>query len=319
MDARASSHAGQTKDVSRRVTVAVDGHGSASSSIRDLFGSLRMPMIAAPMTMVSTPEWVAAACAAGVIGAFPTSNAPSVDALDDWLAGVALRASELADPQVAVGPIVANLIVGKQNARLERDIECVVRHRVPFAITSVGNPATYIPALQAGGTRVFVDVASMHHAERALAAGADGLVLLGAGAGGHTGWANPFAFARAVRRMFAGPLIIAGGIADGAALWAAITLGFDAGMVGTRLIATPESGAGDNWRAALVAASMDDVIVEPAAHNGVAASLLRDGGGSCGHTVSCVLGIVPVREVVTEMHHEYLAARDRTRGLLSSQ
>jgi nitronate monooxygenase len=286
-----------------------------STSLRDIFAGLALPMIVAPMTAVSTPGLVAAACANGVMGAFPTNNCRSGAELDEWFAAIAEQVRRDTPAGAPPGALIANLIVSKANARLEDDIACVVRHRVPIVITSVGNPAPYIGDLRAGGCRVLVDVASIAHVHKALAAGADGLVLLSAGAGGHTGWANPFAFVRAVRHVFDGPLVLAGGMSDGAALWGAITLGYDAGMFGTRFIATDESGAPDAWRQAILDATMDDITLD-AGPTGVPASLLRNGGGSGGHTVSSVHRHMTAAEVIAAIRDDWDQARARTAALL---
>jgi nitronate monooxygenase len=285
------------------------------SPIRDLIARLAVPAVAAPMTAVSTPALVAEACAAGIVGSFPTSNCASSAELEDWFDWIDAHVAANTAPGVAAGPIAANLIVSKANTRLDADLECVARRAIPLVITSVGNPAPAIPRLHAAGCCVFVDVASIAHARKALAAGADGLVLLSAGAGGHTGWANPFAFVRAVRAFYDGPLALAGGLSDGAALWSAITLGYDIGLVGTRFIATTESGASPAWRQALVDSTMDDIELA-AAPNGVAASVLRGGGGSAGHTVSSVHRIGTTREVVDELRAEWNAARAATEATL---
>jgi nitronate monooxygenase len=280
-------------------------------SLRELLSDLRIPAVAAPMTAVSTPALVAEACVAGVIGAFPTSNCTSSAELEEWFDEIDAGIAAGTAPGTTAGPVAANLIVSKANIRLDADLECVARRRIPLVITSVGNPAPVIPALHRAGCHVFVDVASIAHAHKALAAGADGLVLLSAGAGGHTGWANPFAFVRAVRAFYDGPLALAGGLSDGVALWAAITAGYDIGLVGTRLIATVESGASPEWRRALVESTMDDVELRTAP-NGVAASVLRAGGGSAGHTVSSVSRISSTREVVDELAAEFDSARKRS-------
>jgi nitronate monooxygenase len=150
-----------------------------------------------------------------------------------------------------------------------------------------------------------------------LEAGADGLVLLSAGAGGHTGWANPFAFVRAVRRFFDGPLVLTGGMSDGASLWAAQCAGFDLAMFGTRFIATNESSAPPAWREALVTGTMDDILLSTAP-NGVVASVLPDGAGSAGHTVSAVRGQQSVAELVDEIETGWRQAQADTHQLLES-
>ncbi|MGA9278375.1 NAD(P)H-dependent flavin oxidoreductase [Ilumatobacter sp.] len=278
----------------------------------EVIASLRLPAVAAPMTFISTPELVAAACAAGIIGSFPTSNASSVAELDEWFDQIESRRARA---ERTPGPIAANLIVGKQNTRLDDDVDCVVRHRPAMVITSVGSPAPVIPALQVAGCLVFADVASEAHAHKALEAGADGLVLLSAGAGGHTGWANPFAFVRAVRAFFAGPLVLTGGMSDGASLWAAQCAGFDLAMFGTRFIATDESAAPSAWRDALVAGTMDDISLATAP-NGVVASVLGDNAGSAGHTVSAVHGQQSVAALVDEIETGWHQAQADTRQLL---
>jgi nitronate monooxygenase len=217
---------------------------------------LRLPLIAAPMLHVLGPDLVTAACRAGVIGAFPTKNARSVEQLDSWLSKIRAR---LADAEGRAAPFCPNLIM--RYARLKDDLACVARHGAEVVITSVGSPAAAVPALHDAGCLVLADLATLRHAEQAIAAGADGLILLTAGAGGQTGWLNPFAFVRAVRSMFDGVVVLAGGVSDGRALAAARVLGCDLAYMGTRFIATRESLASDAYRAMLVRSSMDDVML----------------------------------------------------------
>lgn len=287
-----------------------------SGSLRTLIASLPIPAVAAPMTAVSTPALVAAACAAGIIGAFPTSNARSLAELDEWFDEIAATSRAATPAGATTGPVMANLIVGRQNTRLDDDVACVARRRLPIVVTSVGSPAPVIGPLHEAGCAVLADVASIAHAHKALAAGADGLVLLSQGAGGHTGWANPFAFVRAVRAFYDGPLAVAGGMSDGAALWAAVVAGYDLGMFGTRFIATPESGVGPAWRQAVIAASMDDITVATAP-NGVAASMVRGAGASAGHTASAVERELTVAQVVAELIAGWRQARAATSALLN--
>src|SRR5579864_1508458 len=197
-------------------------------NLSQLTARLRLPLIAAPMFLVSGPELVVAACTAGVIGAFPTVNCRSADELDAWLGGIGrrIRAAEDAGG-AAIAPWCANLIVHRSNPRLAEDLRTLLAHAPEVVITSVGSPAPVIAPLHDAGALVLSDVASIRHAERAIASGADGLVLLTAGAGGQTGWLNPLAFVRAVRQFFAGPLVLAGGISDGHALFAARVMGCD--------------------------------------------------------------------------------------------
>ena len=241
----------------------------------DLSTRLSLPLIAAPMFLVSGIDLVVAACRAGVVGSFPTANCRSVEELDAWLTAMraGVDAAEQAERRV-LAPICPNLIVHRSNARAMDDLAVVLRHRIQWVIASVGSPAQVVGPLHDAGCRVLADVASMRHAEKAIEAGADGLVLLTAGAGGQTGWANPFAFTRAVRAMWDGPLVMAGGIADGQALWAARALGCDLAYMGTRFIATQESLAPPAYKAMLVDSRLDDVLLTRA-FTGLETNMLR--------------------------------------------
>ncbi len=232
-------------------------------------GRLRLPLIAAPMLRVSGVDLVTAACRAGVIGAFPTANARSVEELDAWLRQIARNVASLDRP---AAPHCPNLII--RQPRFKDDLGCLVRHKVELVITSVGSPAAVVEPLHDVGCLVFADIASLRHAEKAIEAGADGLILLTAGAGGQTGWANPFAFVRAVRAMFDGPIVLAGGITDGVSLAAARLLGCDLAYMGTGFIATRESMASDAYRRMLVESTLDDVMLTKA-FTGLDASMLR--------------------------------------------
>jgi nitronate monooxygenase len=238
-------------------------------------GRLNLPLIAAPMFLVSGVDLVVAACRNGVIGAFPTVNCRSSDELDGWLSDIGDRLQRYSDQGgKASAPICPNLIVHRSNARLMPDLQVLLRHKPEIVITSVGSPAPVLPALHDAGALVFADVASIRHAERAVAAGADGLVLLTAGAGGQTGWLNPFVFVRAVRGFFDGPIVLAGGIGDGHALRAAQALGCDLAYMGTKFIATRESMADARYKAMLVASSADDILLTTA-FTGLRTNMLR--------------------------------------------
>lgn len=291
---------------------------------------LALPAIAAPMTAVSGPELVIAACRSGVIGAFPTHNAPDSTALNDWLCRIH---AALTPPSA---PVAANLVVHRSNRRLPADVQSLQRHPVELVITSVGNPEPVVGALHDVGTRVYADVASVGHAQRALAAGVDGLVLLTAGAGGQTGWANPFAFVRAVRDFYAGPLVLAGGITDGRSILAAQVAGVDLVYLGTRFIATHESMADDAYRAALVTSGLDDVRLSSRV-GGIPANLLatwldmneqpaqspetlnpgfdqhqllsNGTAWSAGHSVSGVTAVTAAADLIAGLADDYAAAR----------
>jgi nitronate monooxygenase len=236
---------------------------------------LRLPLIAAPMFRVSGVELVVAACRSGAIGAFPTANCRSSDQLDLWLGEIRRRLREREDAAgLAASPYCANLIVHKSNPRLVEDLYTLLRHEPELVITSVGSPAQVVGPLHDRGALVFADVASLRHAERAMAAEADGLVLLTAGAGGQTGWLNPLVFVRAVRKFFTGPIVLAGGICDGHALFAAEVLGCDLAYMGTKFIATRESMADHSYKEMLVASSADDVLLTRA-FTGLQTNMLR--------------------------------------------
>jgi nitronate monooxygenase len=219
------------------------------------------------MFLVSGPDLVIATCRAGAVGSFPTANCRTLEDLDEWLGRMVAETK-------GVAPFAPNLIVHKSNARLQEDAALVARHKAPLVIASVGNPAPIMDTIHGYGGRVFADIASMRHAEKAIATGVDGLILLTAGAGGQTGWANPFAFVRAVREIFDGPVVLSGGISDGIALKAAITLGCDLAYMGTRFIATQESMAVAEYKEMLVSSSLDDVLLS-SAFTGLPASKLR--------------------------------------------
>ncbi len=236
---------------------------------------LRLPLIAAPMFLVSGVELVVAACRNGVVGSFPTVNCRETEQLDVWLGDIAHRLQAHADASgKAAAPICPNLIVHRSNARLHQDIAVLLRHKPELVITSVGSPAPVLAPLHDAGALVFADVASIRHAERAVAAGADGLVLLTAGAGGQTGWLNPFVFVRAVRGFFDGPIVLAGGIGDGHALRAAEALGCDLAYMGTKFIATHESMADARYKQMLVEATADDILLTTA-FTGLQTNMLR--------------------------------------------
>lgn len=301
---------------------------------------LRMPVIAAPMTGVSGPELVAAAARVGVMGAFPVHNAGSIERLGDWLESIRelVRSDqELETPDSAWGRVVANLIVHRSNADLRGQTDTVIRHGVRTVITSVGSPAPVVERLHTHGVHIYADVATERHAVQAIEAGADGLVLLTAGAGGQTGQANPLAFVRSVRRFYEGPVVLAGGITDGPSILAALTLGADLVYVGTRFIATEESLADDAYRRALVDAGIDDVRTVTAI-GGLATNVLAawdesaaaatsranangeagfsqrrllagSGAWGAGHSAFGVTGVTKVSELVAELDEGLRRAR----------
>ena len=317
-----------------------------TSSFQTLRDTLALPLIAAPMFRVSGVDLMIAACTAGIIGSFPTANCRTVEELRAWLAdmGRGVAASEQTTGRKAA-PLAPNLIVHPSNVRLAEDLATVVATRPAMVITSVGSPTRVVRPLHDVGALVFADVATIHHAHRAIEAGADGLILLTAGAGGQTGWLNPFAFVRAVRAFFDGPLVMAGGIADGHALHAARALGCDLAYMGTKMIATHESMAVPAYKEMLAASQADDVLLTRA-FTGLQTNMLRpsivaagldpdalpERGGidiakdinvdarpkrwrdiwSAGHSVSGVVRIQSTADLVAQTTAEYEAARRAT-------
>jgi nitronate monooxygenase len=302
---------------------------------------LHLPLIAAPMFLVSGPALVKAACRAGVIGSFPTANCRTVEELDRWLADMGEDLKRAADETGhSPAPLCPNLIVHRSNMRVPDDLAAVLRHKAEMVITSVGSPEPVLKPLKEAGCLVLADVASVRHAEKAVAAGVDGLVLLTAGAGGQTGWVNPFAFVRAVRTFW-----------DGMAIAAAETLGCDLAYMGTKFIATRESLAKDAYKEMLVKSRLDDVLLTKA-FTGLETNMLRPsiaaagldpdnlpvrgaidiakdinaserdkpdapGSGakrwkdiwSAGHSVSGVADVPSVAELIRRTADEYAAAR----------
>lgn len=227
--------------------------------------SLSVPVIGAPMFIVSGPELVIAQCLAGTIGAFPALNARPAEQLDSWLTHIEarLQTARTADPARRIGAHAVNLIVHPDNARLAQDLDTCVRHRVPLVITSLSAPGAVVSAVHGYGGKVFHDVISLRHAQKALEAGVDGLILVATGAGGHAGTLSPFALVREVRRLFDGPIALSGAMATGQDVLAARAMGADYAYIGTRFIATAEAAASVAYKHALIEASAADIVYSP--------------------------------------------------------
>jgi nitronate monooxygenase len=232
---------------------------------RQIFRNLRVPVIGAPMFLVSGPELVIEQCKAGIVGAFPSLNARPQELLETWLTRIedALAAHRESNPQAPAAPYAVNLIVNPANARLEQDFETCVRHKVPIIITSLSAPTAIARRVHEYGGVVLHDVVRVRHGEKALEAGVDGLILVCAGAGGHAGRINPFALVKEVRHIFDGPLVLAGAITDGAAVLAAQAMGCDAAYMGTRFIVTRESLAADAYKQMIVDSNAEDIVYTP--------------------------------------------------------
>lgn len=227
-----------------------------------LEGRLSVPVIGAPMYIISQPALVLAQCQAGIVGAFPALNARPPALLDEWLAmiGEAMRAHDARNPGRPAAPFAVNQIVHKSNERLEADVELCVKYRVPIVITSLGLHAGVIAAIHAYGGIVLHDIVSIRHAHKAAEAGVDGLIAVAAGAGGHTGHLSPFALVQEIRSWWDGLLVLSGAIATGRAVLAAQTMGADLAYVGSAFIATDEANAAAAYKQAVVDGASADIV-----------------------------------------------------------
>jgi len=224
---------------------------------------LSLPVIASPMFIASGPALVAAQCKAGIVGSFPALNARPAEQLDVWLTDLQRELGEYQanNPDKKVGPIAVNQIVHQSNDRLAHDVEVCVRHQVPIIISSLrAPPPEMLDAVHSYGGIVLHDVVSIRHAEKALEAGVDGLILVAAGAGGHAGALSPFALVGEVRKFFDGPVALSGAIATGDAILAAQAMGADFAYIGSRWLATQESNVSDAYRDAIVESAAADVV-----------------------------------------------------------
>lgn len=310
--------------------------------------SLRLPVVAAPMFLVSGPDLVLAACRAGIVGAFPTPNARPIEVLDDWMRriteGVAQARDELGAERV--GPWCANLVTHSSNTRLPEDLALIAKYKPPVVVTALGSPKPAIEVVHGYGGIVLADVINLTLARKAVAAGADGLACISAGAGGHTGFLSPFAFVSALREFFDGVIVVGGGISDGWGVAGAIACGADLVYMGTRFIPTTESMADPTYKQMLVDSTVDDLIVSsgitgtpaswlkpslqangldpanlPAApprsydsNTAIGAKKWRD-VWAAGQGVGAVKAVEPVAAVVDRLATEYAAAGRRFAGL----
>lgn len=311
--------------------------------------SLRLPLIAAPMYIVSNPELVIAQCQAGIVGSVPALNARDKDGegivLEAWLKRITeeLDAWNQANPDTPAAPFAVNQIVHKSNERLERDIEICARWKVPIWITSLGARQDVNAAAHDAGGIVLHDIINNHFARKAIEKGADGLIAVAAGAGGHTGAQSPFALVQEIRQWFDGPLVLSGAIASGAALLGAQAAGADFGYMGTPFIATTEANAPRAYQDMLCRAQAQDIVTtaavtgvngnylsESLTETGVdpgttaALSLLGDKTKSgpkpwrdiwsAGQGVGSITDVVPTRDLIARIAREYDAALKRLSG-----
>ncbi len=227
-----------------------------------LRGRLRLPLVGSPLFVISTPELVLAQCKAGIMGAFPALNARPAGMLDEWLHRIKgeLAAWDRANPVSPSAPFAVNQIVHKSNNRLEQDLALCVKHQVPVVITSLGAREELNQAVHSYGGITLHDVINNRFAHKAIEKGADGLIPVAAGGGGHAGTLSPFALMREIREWFQGPVALAGGIAHGASILAALACGADFAYMGSAFIATREANATDDYKKMIVDSSADDIL-----------------------------------------------------------
>jgi nitronate monooxygenase len=227
-----------------------------------VFQNMRVPVIGSPLFIISTPELVIAQCKAGVIGSFPALNARPGPALHDWLDRITneLAEHDLKHPDRKSAPFAVNQIVHKTNNRLDHDVEACVKFKVPVVITSLGARVEVNAAIHSYGGVVLHDIINVPHARKALEKGADGLIAVCAGAGGHAGTLSPFALIQELRAFFDGPLALSGSIANGGAVAAAQAMGADFGYIGSAFISCHEANAAEGYKDMIVSSGAEDIV-----------------------------------------------------------
>ena len=223
---------------------------------------LRIPVVGAPLFIISHPPLVLAQCKAGVVGSFPALNARPQEQLDDWLAEITetLAAHDAANPDRPAAPFAVNQIVHKSNGRLEQDLASCVKYKVPIVITSLGAVPEVNEAVHSYGGIVLHDIIHDRHARKAVEKGADGLIAVATGAGGHAGTLSPFALIQEIRQWFDGPLLLSGAIANGGAVLAAQAMGADLAYIGSPFIATEEARAAEGYKQMIVDSKAADIV-----------------------------------------------------------
>jgi nitronate monooxygenase len=308
-----------------------------------LFDKLRLPVIGSPLFIISNPKLVIAQCQAGIVGSMPALNARPASQLDEWLAEITetLAAWDRAHPEQPAAPYAINQIVHKTNDRLEHDMTVCAKYRVPIVITSLGARPEINQAVHGWGGIVLHDIIDNTFAHKAIDKGADGLIAVAAGAGGHAGVKSPFALVQEIREWFDGPLALSGSIATGDAVLAAQAMGADLAYIGSAFIATQEARAADAYKQCIVASTSDDIVysnlftgvhgnyLKPSVRNagldpdnlpvsdpskmnfaGGATKAWKDIWG-CGQGIGAVKAVVPAAEMVARMQREYALARQR--------
>lgn len=309
--------------------------------------SLSLPLVAAPMFLISGPELALACCREGIVGSFPALNQRTSEGFEEWLVQMSEGFGKLKEenPEASIAPYAVNLIVHRSNPRWQADLELCVKHQVPIIITSLGAASQVVEAVHSYGGVVFHDVTNQKHARKAAEAGVDGVIAVAAGAGGHAGTINPIVLVHEIREVFDGTILLAGGLSHGEDILAAQALGADLAYMGTRFINTTESRAEDAYRNMIIESVSSDIIHTPAV-SGIPASFMRqslEAAGfpmdklnqageinygeklkpiddeakawktvwSAGQGVSQITDVVSVEALVSRLKQEYQKARTR--------
>jgi len=313
-----------------------------------VLSTLRLPVIGSPLFIISNPKLVIAQCTAGIVGSFPALNARPASQLDEWLAEIteALAAWDKAHPEQPAAPFAVNQIVHRSNDRLEHDMMACAKYRVPIVITSLGARPEVNQGVHSWGGIVLHDVINQTFAHKAIEKGADGLILVAAGAGGHAGTQSPFALVQETRAWFDGPIVLSGAIASGNAVLAAQAMGADLAYIGSAFIATDEARAVEGYKQMIVASSAQDIVYSNL-FTGIHGNYLRGSiaaagmdpdhlpegdpskmdfaaaiGGAkawkdiwgCGQGIGAVRKVQPAAALVGQLTEEYRAARLRVCG-----
>ncbi|UTW59747.1 nitronate monooxygenase [Kordiimonas sp. SCSIO 12603] len=318
-------------------------------ALPEQFDNLRIPVIGSPLFIISNPDLVIAQCKAGIVGSFPALNARPGPVLEEWLIKITteLDAYNKANPDKPAAPFAVNQIVHKSNDRLMHDVELCVKYKVPIIITSLGARVEVNEAIHSYGGIVLHDIINNKFAKKAIEKGADGLIAVAAGAGGHAGTTSPFALIQEIREWFDGPLALSGSIATGDAVLAAEAMGADLGYIGSAFIATEEANADQAYKQSIVDYAADDIVYTNL-FTGVHGNYLKPSieaagmdpnnlpesdpskmsfgsGGSekskawkdiwgCGQGIGAVKDIRPAGEVVARLMDEYATAKNRILG-----
>ena len=313
------------------------------SKLPPVLQNLSLPVIASPLFIISNPKLVIEQCKAGVVGSMPALNARPAELLDEWLAEITetLAAYNQANPDKPAAPFAINQIVHKSNDRLEHDMQVCAKYKVPIIITSLGARADVNQAVHGWGGIVLHDIINNKFAHKAIEKGADGLIAVAAGAGGHAGVKSPFALIQEIRQWFDGPVALSGSIASGDAVLAAQAMGADFGYIGSAFIATHEARASDAYKQAIVDGNSDDIVYSnlfTGVHGNYLAPSIRAAGmdpdnlpesdpskmnfggdakkawkdiWGCGQGIGAINAVTSTAELVDKLRGEYQAARAR--------